>query len=171
MPTSPSKTTPLPTPPGFVAVLTLALLSAQGLLLPAPAPAQCGMAMCREIPGFGMTCTVSFMNPNPLCPPMYQNGYCYNAMNLMTSYSIAMASHTPGQATPATCFWRWYVQRYSAYAGGCITVNSSTCFIDSMSDGLPVELMEFSVEPTAESEDAESGSAGTDTEPSGETDA
>ena len=64
-----------------------------------------------------------------------------------TGDSIAMAVHTSGQGVPAQCGFRFRVARCSSGIN-CSAAFAETvvCTVDDASDGLPVELMEFSVE-------------------------
>ena len=65
--------------------------------------------------------------------------------------SLAMAVHTAGQGLPAECVFRFRVARCSSIISCTAAAPALVdCTVDDTSDGLPVELMEFSVGEEAE---------------------
>lgn len=66
--------------------------------------------------------------------------------------SMAVASHMAGSAVPASCQFRFRVGRCSSGACTAAFAVSSLCTVTD-ADGLPVELMDFSVEASDESDD------------------
>ena len=122
----------------------------------------------------GMSCTISWVNPAGACPGMYAFGGCSGAVNLLvmgTGPFTVMARHSPGSPTFPVCMWGFRPSAIPSDDEGLCATNVSvttTCTIDYHDDGqggLPVELMEFSVE----SDSDETG--GTETGSSGDPDA
>ena len=130
-----------------------------------PVEAQCNTTCGPG--GGGVSCTVALTqspcvaNGNVLC-----TNYPASETIVMTSIfgstnasclpgatgdSSAMAVHTAGQGLPAECVFRFRVARCSSGANcSAAFAQTVTCTVDDTSDGLPVELMEFSVDEEAE---------------------
>lgn len=143
-----------------------ALILASLMLLPAlrltpPVGAQCSTTCGPG--GGGVSCTVALtQSPCVALGDYLCTAYPPSETMVMTTVfnstnatclpggsgdSSAMALHIAGQGLPAECVFRFRVARCSSGINCTAAApNTVTCTVNDAGDGLPVELMEFSVE-------------------------
>ena len=132
--------------------------------LPAPPPADAGVMIVCNTMCSGGDCTVtaacSTFAPNT-CAFLSESVAMANnaACTLGAVDGMAMAMGTMG--TPATCsfFFANFCGATTMCTMGFFTTITGTCVVDA-ADGLPVELMDFSVD--GNDSDASQGSSGKD---------
>ncbi len=145
----------------ILATLTILALSASLATPQANAQLACNTT-CTGATGTGMTCTVTVM-----CP-VFSPYFCAFASEMIvgsmnagcnlgppTADGAAMATHTPSQATPASCSFFFGI---NCGVTNCTETSTltDTCVVNA-GDGLPIELMEFSIETEHDATREEAG--------------
>ena len=131
-------------------VLSTTAVLAVTLAMPRAAqavPPTCATA-CTGTTGVGKNCTVMVG-----CPPFGVMSFTSETVFAAVSAGctlgaldgMATAMHTPGQGVPATCSFSFGLICCGSPFCGPGTPGTIVCTVDG-SDGLPIELMEFSVE-------------------------
>ena len=106
----------------------------------------CAPVMCSGTVGVGKNCTVpGFQLPCPNSPSVRESSVIKskNASCSIKGYK-GYAMHTPAMPASASCSFHFF--QFCTTAIPNTTISSSKDCLIAMNDGLPVELMEFSLD-------------------------